>query len=120
MTSPSCPRERSARRASSVGGPCRDNREKRPGSEFPSALQLPVEQVVHDLWTRLSLGRLHHLSNKKSFYRLLACPELLHLLRIRRHHLVDCLFDRRGIRNLLRLLRFVHGREVLVSRERQV
>src|SRR6185436_5398142 len=78
-----------------------------------SAGELFLEQLVELRGVRLSARRLHHLSYEVAEQLVLARAVIGELARIFRHDVVDGLFDRPGIGDLLEALRLDDGVRVL-------
>ncbi len=70
-------------------------RSKEFSVELRSALFLQFlgEQLIHQLWIRLPLGKLHHLSHEKSQHGCLARAVLLELLGIGRENFLNNFFE---------------------------
>src|SRR5262245_20845580 len=74
--------------------------EERLHAQLSSETELGFQEIVDGLRVRLAAGRLHHLSDEPA-ERLRLRFRLLHLVRIGRDDLVDHLFDRREVSDLL-------------------
>jgi hypothetical protein len=65
---------------------------------FSSSLQLPGQQLVHQLRISLPFGPFHHLAHEESEHGFLAGTVLLKLLWIGGKHVVDNFIEGGGVR----------------------